>query len=100
MAGADPTVDCSTGVIVAVDFATWAGTINTVCDAGTLPATAAYALQTAGFNPVGVAGYGLAFICQIGSDPPDDSLPATPPANAYWSFWYADAGNNTWTYSR
>ncbi len=99
VAEADPTVDCSAGVIVAVNYATWSGPIDTVCDAGTLPATAAYALQTARFNPVGVASYGLAFICQIGSDPPDDSCQSTPPANAYWSFWYADSGNNGWTYS-
>ncbi len=99
MAGADPTVDCSAGVIVAVNYATWSGPIDTVCDAGTLPATAAYALQTARFDPVGVASYGLAFICQIGGDPPDDSCQSTPPADAYWSFWYADSGNNSWTYS-
>jgi len=99
VAGADPTVDCSAGVIVAVNYATWSGPIDTVCDAGTLPATAAYALQTARFNPVGVASYGLAFICQIGGDPPDDSCQSTPPANAYWSFWYADSGDNSWTYS-
>ena len=99
MAGADPTVDCSAGVVVAVNYATWSGPIDTVCDAGTLPATAAYALQTARFNPVGVTSYGLAFICQIGGDPPDDSCQSTPPANAYWSLWYADSGNNSWTYS-
>jgi hypothetical protein len=99
MAGADPTADCSAGVIVAVNYATWSGPIDTVCDAGTLPATAAYALQTARFDPVGVASYGLAFICQIGGDPPGDSCQSTPPADAYWSFWYADSGNNSWTYS-
>ena len=66
---------------------------------GTLPATAADALVAAKFDPTGVSGYGLGFICQIAGDPPDDSCSTTPPANAYWSFWYADAGHNTWTYS-
>jgi hypothetical protein len=100
-AGADPAVDCSAGVIVAVNFAQWSNPVNTVCDLAPLPATAAYALsrQTAGFSPTGVATYGLAFICQIDDDPPDDSCQSTPPANAYWSFWYADNGNDSWTYS-
>lgn len=100
-AGADPTVDCSAGVIVAVNDAPWSDAVNTVCDLAPLPATAAYALarQTAGFGPTGVASYGLAFICQIDGDPPDDSCQSTPPADAYWSFWYADSGNNSWIYS-
>ena len=58
-AGAVPAVNCSTGVIVAADFSPWGGDINSVCDA-TLPATAADALVDAGFDPTGVAGYGLA----------------------------------------
>lgn len=96
-AGADaPT--CSSGVIVAVDFSPWDGPVNTVCDL-VLPQTAAYALEVSGFDPVGVASYGLAFICQIAGDPPDDSCQSTPPASAYWSFWIAEAGANSWTYS-
>ncbi len=98
-AGADPAVNCSTGVIVAADFSPWGGNINSVCDAS-LPATAADALVDAKFDPNGVAGYGLAFICQIAGDPPDDTCATTPPADAYWAFWYADAGHNTWTYSQ
>ena len=42
----------------------------------------------------------LAFICQIAGFPQDDPCTTTPPANAYWSFWYAQAGQNTWTYSQ
>ncbi len=98
-AGADPAVNCSTGVIVAADFSPWGGNINSVCDAS-LPATAAEALVDAKFDPNGVAGYGLAFICQIAGDPPDDTCATTPPADAYWAFWYADAGHDTWTYSQ
>jgi hypothetical protein len=98
-AGAVPAVNCSTGVIVAADFSPWGGDINSVCDA-TVPATAADALVATGFDPTGVAGYGLDFICQIAGDPPDDTCATTPPADAYWSFWYADAGRDTWTYSQ
>ena len=90
--------DCTNGVIVAVDFSPWQNEVDSVCDPQ-LPSTAAYALQDAGFNPVGVASYGLAFICQIGGDPPEDPCQSTPPADAYWSFWYANKGQNTWTYS-
>ncbi len=97
-AGADP-VDCSSGVIVAVNGSPWNNTVDAVCDLAPVPANAAYALQTAGFDPVGVASYGLAFVCQIDGDPPDDSCQTTPPADAYWSFWYADSGQDRWTYS-
>lgn len=98
-AGADPPVDCSSGVIVAVDFSPWSDTLNTVCDPA-LPPNGVSALQNAGFALTGVSGYGLQFICQIDDDPPDDACTSTPPANVYWSFWYAEAGQTTWTYSQ
>ncbi len=99
-AGADTVANCSSGVIVAADFATWGGNINSVCDP-TLPPNAADALVTTGFDPVGVASYGgLAFICQIAGYPQGEDCNTTPPGNAYWSFWYADAGENSWTYSQ
>ncbi len=98
-AAASPAVDCAAGVIVAADFSTWGGAVNTVC-VPTLPANGVDVLQEAGFKPTGVAGFGLAFVCQIGGDPPNDPCTSTPPADAYWSFWYANAGRNTWTYSQ
>ncbi len=98
-AGADPPLDCSTGVIVAVDFAPWSDTLNSVCDPA-LPPNGVSALQNAGFALTGVSGYGLQFICQIDNDPPDDPCTSTPPANAYWSLWYAEAGQTAWTYSQ
>lgn len=97
-AGADPPIDCSNGVIVAVDFSPWSETLNSVCDS-TLPANGVSALQSAGFGLTGVTGYGLQFICQIDDDPPAESCATTPSANAYWSLWYAEAGQTTWTYS-
>ena len=97
--GAGTVASCSAGVIVAADFSHWGGDINSVCDAA-LPENAAVALQDAKFDPTGVAGVGLAFICQIAGFPPHDPCTSTPPADAYWSFWYALAGQNTWTYSQ
>ena len=99
-AGAATAVDCSTGVIVAADFGTWGGGINTVCDPQ-LPDNGADALVATNFEPVGVASYGgLNFICTIGGYPENDPCTSTPPGNAYWSFWYADAGANAWAYSQ
>jgi hypothetical protein len=100
-AGADPISSCTTtsGVIVAVDFAPWGGNIERGCDA-TL--TTGYdALQAAGFTTAGDEHDGPEFICRIDDDPPPSQDPCinTPPATAYWSYWHADAGQDTWTYS-
>ncbi len=98
-AGAATATSCSTGVIVAVDFAHWGGNIDSVCDSP-LPDNAADALVVAKFRPLGVSeDGGLAFICTIAGDPPDANCNTTPPGNAYWSFWYANAGKDAWTYS-
>lgn len=103
-AGAATAVDCSAGVIVAVDFGHWEGATDAVCDT-ILPANAAYALVATGFDPTPVSSYGLDFICQIAGPggveyPQGENCSTTPPANAYWSFWYADAGqDSSWTYS-
>jgi hypothetical protein len=100
-AGADPIASCTTtsGVIVAVDFAPWGGNIERGCDA-TLT-TGYAALQAAGFTTAGDAHDGPEFICRIDDDPPPSQDPCinTPPATAYWSYWHADAGQDTWTYS-
>jgi hypothetical protein len=101
-AAAAAAVDCP-GVIVAVDFSYWGGDTDAVCDT-ILPANAAYALVATGFDPTPVSSYGLDFICQIlGVDgdeyPPGEDCSTTPPANAYWSFWYADADQDSWNYS-
>jgi hypothetical protein len=100
-AGADPIGSCTTtsGVIVAVDFAPWGGNIERGCDA-TLT-TGYAALQAAGFTTAGDEHDGPEFICRIDDDPPPSQDPCinTPPATAYWSYWHADAGQDTWTYS-
>ena len=112
-ATADPIADCSTttGVIVVVDFAQsvypgWPGTIERGCD-GPLT-TGAGALSSAGFAPIGAANESSLFVCRLldpanGQEYPTSAQQAcldTPPANAYWSFWYSNPGPNTsWTYS-
>ncbi len=97
-ANAATVANCANGVIVAVDFAAFKGKVNVVC-ATPLPQNAAEALVKAKFNPVGVAAYpGLSFICTIGGYPLHDPCQTTP-TGAYWSFWYANAGQNQWTYS-
>jgi hypothetical protein len=102
-AGAATAVDCSDGVIVAVDFGYWQGDTDAVCDT-ILPANAADALVATGFDPTPVSSYGLDFICQIAAPdgveyPQGENCSTTPPADAYWSFWYANAGQTSWTYS-
>jgi hypothetical protein len=101
-AAADPIQECSTttGVIVVVDFAPWGGNIVRGCDS-TL--TTGYdALNAAGFTPAGDAHDGPAFVCRIDNDPPPSQDPCitTPPTSAYWSYWHADVGQNTWSYSQ
>jgi hypothetical protein len=101
-AGADPIGDCSTttGEIVAVDFSAWGGDIERGCDA--VLTTGYAALHRAGFTTAGDAQDGDAFICRIDDKPPpkQQSCGTTPPADAYWSYWHADVGQDTWTYSQ
>lgn len=101
-AGAQPIGDCSTttGVIVVVDFAHWGGTIERGCAA--TPTTGYDALHTAGFTTAGDEHDGPAFICRIDTKPTptQTSCVNTPPASAYWSYWHADAGQTTWSYSQ
>jgi hypothetical protein len=97
-AGADPLPDCSTtvGVVVAVDLSPWGGAVERGCDA-TL--TSALDALQADFTVTGTAQYGDAFICQINGQPAAQTCQSTPPASASWSFWYADVGQSSWTYS-
>ena len=99
VAAADPVTDCTTttGVVVAVDFATWGGQIEVGCDP--TETTGVAAMEVAGFTPTGTSEYGLAFICLIDGQPANQSCTTTPPASASWSFWYANPGASSWTYS-
>jgi hypothetical protein len=107
-AGADPIGECTTtaGEIVVVDLAPWRGDVERGCAA--ILTTGYAALYTAGFTTAGDEYDGPAFICRINNDPPTKASPpepedpciTTPPPSAYWSYWHADAGQNTWTPSQ
>ncbi len=100
-AAADPIGSCTTttGVIVVVDFRPWGGAVTRGCDA--TPTTGYQALLTAGFTPAGDSQDGRAYICRIDDEPPPSQDPCvtTPHASATWSYWHANAGQSTWTYS-
>ncbi|TWE11245.1 ABC transporter substrate-binding protein [Rudaeicoccus suwonensis] len=103
----------STGVTVVVDFQQLGGGVVVRC-APSIPAggTGLDALQNAGVPYAGVARWGDAFICRLFNKPSaTQTLPVTgdpsykeacvntPPASAYWSYWFAPNGG-TWTYSQ
>jgi hypothetical protein len=58
-------------------------------------------MENAGFTPEGTQRYGLAFVCRINDLPSSAQQDCvnTPPANAYWAYYYADDGATTWTYA-
>jgi hypothetical protein len=109
-AAARPVSDCTatTGAIVAVDFAHWGGPVLRSC--GTTPTTGYALLNQGGWDTTGTEHDGPGFICRIGysgyrhgSQYPTAAQQAcvdTPPASAYWAFWQAAPGQDTWTYSQ
>ncbi|MEE6261803.1 hypothetical protein [Plantactinospora sonchi] len=111
-ASADPLpVDrCTTtsGVVLAVDFGHWGGPLLRSC--GSTPTTGYELLNQGGWRTTGTGHDGPAFICRIGYSghqggrqyppPEEEACVLTPPASAYWSYWHADAGADTWTYSQ
>jgi hypothetical protein len=102
VASANPIGDCSTttGVIVVVDFTHWGGDIERGCDATIT--NGYHALHAAGYTTAGDTQDGPGFVCRIDDDPPpaDESCITTPPPDAYWAYWHADVGQDTWTYSQ
>ncbi|MEU8764331.1 hypothetical protein [Streptomyces sp. NPDC048659] len=109
-AAPQPIGRCTTtsGVVLAVDFSHWGGPIYRSC--GTTPTTGYELLNQGGWRTTGTGHDGPAFICRIGYSghqggkqyptPQQDDCVLTPPASAYWSYWHADPGRNTWTYSQ
>ncbi|MER5771125.1 hypothetical protein [Streptomyces sp. NPDC001985] len=109
-AAPQPMGRCTTtsGAVLAVDFSTWGGPIHRSC--GTTPTTGHELLNQGGWRTTGTGHDGPAFICRIGYSghrggkqfppPEQDDCVLTPPASAYWSYWHADAGENTWEYSQ
>jgi hypothetical protein len=110
LATAQPVGDCTTtsGVIVAVDFAHWGGPVLRSC--GSTPTTGYDLLNQGGWQTAGTQHDGPGFICRIGyagyqggtqyPTPSQESCVLTPPASAYWAFWYANPGQNGWNYSQ
>lgn len=105
-----PIGQCTTrsGAVLAVDFSDWGGPILRSC--GTTPTTGYELLNQGGWRTTGTGHDGPAFICRIGYSgykggkqfptPAQDDCVLTPPATAYWSYWHADPGENTWEYSQ
>ncbi|MFJ4007316.1 hypothetical protein ACIPWL_28205 [Streptomyces sp. NPDC090023] len=98
----------SSGVVLAVDLSHWGGPILRSC--GTTPTTGYELLNQGGWRTTGTGHDGPAFICRIGYSgyqggrqyptAAQDDCVLTPPASAYWSYWHADPGATTWTYSQ
>ncbi|MFI2213395.1 hypothetical protein [Streptomyces sp. NPDC020141] len=109
-AAPQPMGQCTTssGAVLAVDFSHWGGPVYRSC--GTTPTTGYELLNQGGWRTTGTGHDGPAFICRIGYSghqggkqyptPRQDDCVLTPPASAYWSYWHADPGENTWEYSR
>ncbi|MGW9453833.1 hypothetical protein [Streptomyces sp. NPDC055632] len=109
-AAPQPMGQCTTssGVVLAVDFSHWGGPVYRSC--GTTPTTGYELLNQGGWATTGTGHDGPAFICRIGYSghqggkqyptPRQDDCVLTPPASAYWSYWHANPGQNTWEYSQ
>ncbi|MFD0574155.1 hypothetical protein ACFQ0T_39225 [Kitasatospora gansuensis] len=105
-----PIDQCTTtsGVVLAVDFGHWGGPLLRSC--GSIPTTGYALLSQGGWKTTGTGHDGPAFICRIGYSghqggkqyptPDQDKCVLTPPASAYWSYWHADPGQDTWSYSQ
>lgn len=87
------------GVTVIVDFQELGGTTIVRCAPGE-QATGLAALKNAGIQITGTQRWGEGFICRIEGrpDPQADACINTPPATAYWSYWYAP-NDGSWKYS-
>ncbi|MFE2550278.1 hypothetical protein ACFXGI_17250 [Streptomyces sp. NPDC059355] len=109
-AAPQPIGQCTTssGAVLAVDFGHWGGPVYRSC--GTTPTTGYELLSQGGWATTGTGHDGPAFICRIGYSghqggkqyptPEQDDCVLTPPASAYWSYWHANPGQNTWEYSQ
>jgi len=109
-AAPEPISYCSTttGVVTAVSFAHWGGPLLRSC--ASTPATAYDMLNQGGWQTSGTVHDGPGFICRIGyhgyqggtqyPTPAQESCVLTPPSSAYWTFWHAGPGQDTWSYSQ
>ncbi len=61
------------------------------------PSSGVAALREAGFTPTRAAQQAGYFLCRIDGKPATDPCQRASPADAYWSYWYAEPGG-TWKY--
>ncbi|MCH7229540.1 hypothetical protein L0U85_01485 [Glycomyces sp. L485] len=81
------------GVTVVVDSGQGAPAVGCADD----PASGIEALAQAGFTVTEVTSFPGA-VCRI-DDHPETECGPMPPADASWSYWYADTGDDEWTYA-
>lgn len=91
--------DPGSGVTVVVDFTAFGGDVEVRCAPGD-PASGLAALHAAGFDTQGTQRDGPGFVCRIDGrpTPESESCVATPPADAFWTYWHAPRGGS-WTFS-
>jgi hypothetical protein len=98
---AAPISQCTTtkGVVVVVDFRHFGGAVERGC--GPTPTNGYDAMHHAGFATAGDDQDGPAFVCRIDDlpTPAQQSCARTPPTSASWSYWHADPGQNSWSFS-
>ncbi|HJQ01681.1 MAG TPA: hypothetical protein VJ851_08780 [Jatrophihabitans sp.] len=104
-----PISQCTTssGVVLAVDFGHWGGPVLRAC--GSTPTTGYDLLNQGGWRSTGDRTDGQGFVCRISftgyqggagfPSPAQDACLRTPPSSACWSYWHADPGQSSWTYS-
>ncbi|MEV7211690.1 hypothetical protein AB0O31_01155 [Kitasatospora cineracea] len=109
-AAALPMEQCTAdrNVVLAIDFGRWGGPVLRSC--GSTPTTGYQLMNQGGWKTVGTQHDGPGFICRIGYSgyqggkqfppPEQEKCVLTPPATAYWSYWHADPGQHTWSYSQ
>lgn len=93
---------------VVVDFGPFGGPLLRAC--GSTPTTGFALLNQGGWHTSGTEHDGPAFVCRIGyagfhhgiqyPTPAQQPCINTPPVNAYWTYWQAGPGKNTWSYSQ
>lgn len=108
-AAARPVSACAgrAGVTVVVDFRHWGGPLLRAC--GSTPTTGFALLNQGGWRTAGTQHDGPGFVCRIGyagfrhgtqyPTPAREACVDTPPVSAYWTYWVAGPGQDTWHYS-
>jgi hypothetical protein len=87
------------GVTVVVDFGPWGGNVEKGC--ANNPSTGLDALTQAGFRITPTRQFGAAYVCRIDDlpGPAEQACVVTPPANAYWAYYWARPGDSSWQYA-